>query len=109
MGFSLVAESGGYSLVAVCSLLVAVASPVVAHGVEGVQTSVVAHGLRSCNSQALEHRHMASAAPRHVGSSQTRDRIHVSRFFNTEPPEKPPDVILLREPEGFLTGAQRPV
>ena len=56
MGFSLVAESGGYSLVAVCSLLVAVASPVVAHGVEGVQTSVVAHGLRSCNSQALEHR-----------------------------------------------------
>ena len=51
MGFSLVAGSGGCSLVAVCSVLTAVASPAVAHGGEGVQASAVAaHGLQGCNS-----------------------------------------------------------
>ena len=31
VGFSVIAASGGYSLVAVCGLLIAVASPVVEH------------------------------------------------------------------------------
>ena len=47
-GFSLVALSGGYSLVVVLGLLTAVASPVAEH-VQLVRTSVIAApGLRSC-------------------------------------------------------------
>ena len=49
MGFSLVVESRGYSLVAVHRLLILMASPVVAY-------SSRARGLSSCGSQALEHR-----------------------------------------------------
>ena len=50
-GFSLVVVSGGASLVAVCGLLIAMASPVV------VQALVVAAaGLSSFGSQGLEHR-----------------------------------------------------
>ena len=48
MGSSLVVASGGYSLVAVKGLLIA-ATSLVEHGLE-------ACGLRSCGSQALEHR-----------------------------------------------------
>ena len=56
MGFSLVVESRGYSLVAVCGLLIAVTSLVAEHGLSVVWTSVVAaHGLSSCISLALEH------------------------------------------------------
>ena len=48
----------------------------------GVRASVVvAHGLSSCGSWALERRlsswHTDLVAPRHVGSSQTRDRTCV--------------------------------
>ena len=49
----------------------------------GAQASVVAAcGLSSCGSRALERRLSSRwltglAAPRHVGSSQTRDRTHV--------------------------------
>ena len=42
--------SGGYSLVAVCRLLVAVASLVVDH-----RLGVMAHELGSCGSQTVEH------------------------------------------------------
>ena len=40
MGSSLVAASGGYSLVAVSRRLIAVASPVVEHRPQGMQASV---------------------------------------------------------------------
>ena len=50
MDFSLVAASGGYSPVAVCRLLVAVASLVVEHRLDGQA------GFSSCGSQALKHR-----------------------------------------------------
>ena len=56
MDFSLVAESGGQSLVAVCRLLITVAS-LVEHGLQDMWVSVVsACGLRSCGSRALEHK-----------------------------------------------------
>ena len=56
-GFSLVATSGGYPLVVVCGLLIAVASLVVEHGLYGARVSVlVALVLSSCGSWALEHR-----------------------------------------------------
>ena len=48
-GLSLVAESWGYSLVAVCGLFTGVTSLAVEHGLQGTQASVVAvHGL-SCS------------------------------------------------------------
>ena len=53
-GFFLVAASVGYSLVAVCGLLIMVASLVVEHGSQGAMALVVAaQSLRSCGSQAL--------------------------------------------------------
>lgn len=42
MGFSLIAENGGYSLVAMLRLLIAVASFVAEHRLESVQASAVA-------------------------------------------------------------------
>ena len=41
MGFSLVAESEGYSLAVVCRLLIAMASHVAQYGLQGTQASVV--------------------------------------------------------------------
>ena len=56
-GFSLVAESSGYTLVAVHRLLVAVAPLAVEYGLQGMQLSVAAaHRLGNCSSQALEYR-----------------------------------------------------
>ena len=56
-GFSLVASSGGYTVVAVHGLLNMVASLFVENGLEGARASVVvAHELSSCDSWALEHR-----------------------------------------------------
>ena len=56
-GFSLVAASRGYSLVRVCRLFTVVAFLVVEHRLYNSRASVVvARGLRSCSSQALEHR-----------------------------------------------------
>ena len=55
--FSLVVASRGYSMVAVCWLLIAVASLVAEHGILGAQASaVVLHGLSSCRFWSLEHR-----------------------------------------------------
>ena len=42
MGFSLVAESRGYSLVELCGLLTVVAFLVVEYGLQGMQASVAA-------------------------------------------------------------------
>ena len=56
MDFSLVAASGGYPVV-VMHGLIAVASLVAEHRLQGMWASVaVAGGLSSCSSQALEHR-----------------------------------------------------
>ena len=56
MGFSLVAVSKGYSLFAVCRLLIVIASLVAQHSLHGLWASVtVAYRLSSCNSWALEH------------------------------------------------------
>ena len=55
LGFSLAAESRGCSLAVVCRLLIAVASLVAGHGLQGVWASgAVAHGLRSFGSQTRE-------------------------------------------------------
>ena len=55
MGLSLVASSGGYSLISVLGLLIAVAALLVEYGLQGTRASVVAAlGLNSCGSQALE-------------------------------------------------------
>ena len=58
-GFSVVAESRGYFLVAIHGLLIVAVCPVVDHGTQGSGSVVVAHRL-SC--------------PWHVESSWTRDR-----------------------------------
>ena len=56
-GFSLVAASQGYSEFAVSGLLVAVASLVSEHRLQGTRASAaVARGLSSCGSRAVEHR-----------------------------------------------------
>ena len=61
-GFSLVAASGGYSQVGRHGLL-AVAASLVEHRLWSTRASaVVACGLRSCSSQAPEHR-LVVAAP----------------------------------------------
>ena len=62
-GFSVVVESEGYSLVVVQRLSIAVASLVAQPWLQGAQASVVvALGLRSCGSQALEHRFTSCGA-----------------------------------------------
>ena len=56
LGFSLVAESGGYSVAVVRGPLIAVAS-LVKHRLKGAWASVAtSHRLLSCGSRALEHR-----------------------------------------------------
>ena len=72
----LVAESGGYSLVVVCRLLTAVASPVKEQGLWGLWASAVAaHELSSCSSWALGHKLNSCATVDlwHAGSSWIRD------------------------------------
>ena len=63
MGFSLVAASTGYSLVAVCRLLIAVSSLAVEHRLQGMR--------------AKELWHVGSVVPRHVGSFWIRDWTRV--------------------------------
>ena len=54
---SLAVGSRGYSLAAVCGLLIAVTSLVAKQGLSVVWTSVVAaRGLSSCSSRSPEHR-----------------------------------------------------
>ena len=55
-GFSLVARIGGCSLVAMCGLLVAVASFVAEHEQGTGASVVVAPGLQSTNSTVVAHR-----------------------------------------------------
>ena len=54
--FLLVVESGPYSVIVVCGLLIPAASLIVEHGRSGTRASVVAAcGLSSCSSWVLEH------------------------------------------------------
>ena len=57
LSFSLAVVSGGYFLVAVRGLLIAVASPDAEHRLSGMEASVVAAcRLSSCDTRAVEHR-----------------------------------------------------
>ena len=96
-GFSLVAASGGYSLV-VSGLFIAVAS-LVERRLQGMQASVVvAHGLSSCDSQALELRLSSSGAeaqllhsmwdPPGLGIESMSPALTIGPF-TTNPPGKP--------------------
>ena len=64
----------GLLSVAVCGLLIAVASLVSGHGLQGVEALVAAAGgFSSCDFQALELCCRGLVALRHVGASQTRE------------------------------------
>ena len=57
MGFSVVAVSRGYSLVAMCRLLIVLAFLVAKHRVQVTWASgVIARGLSSCSSRAVDHK-----------------------------------------------------
>ena len=66
--------------------------------------------LRSCGSQALEHRRNSCSTwaklPQGMGSSQTRDRARVScidkRILSTEPPGKPRGTIFKANPSHVI-------
>ena len=76
MGFSLVVESRGFSLVAVHRLLIAVASLVAERRLWGEQASaVVVLGLSSTGSVVMVRGLSCSMA---CGIFQTRDQTHVS-------------------------------
>ena len=97
-GFFLVAESRCYSVIAVCGLLVVVASLVTEHRLWGALDSVVvAPELQSRDSIVGC---MGLAAPKHVGSSPTRDGTCISFHgqadsLSLEPPAKPKEVFSL--------------
>ena len=104
VGFSLVVESRGYSLVAVCGLLIAVTSLVAEHGLQVVWTSVVAaHGLSSCSSRSPEHRlNSFGAWAQLLGSMwhlfgsgiELVSPALAGGFFTTEPLGKPQAIFL---------------
>ena len=97
-GFSLVAESGGYSLAVVGRLLIVVAYPVAEHGLPGTQASVAtARGLRGYGSWASEHRLNSYGAgallPCSIwglpgSGSKPMSPALASRLFTAEPPGK---------------------
>ena len=73
---SLVVESRGLLVVAVCRLI-AVASLLGGHGLSCTPASgVMARALSSCGSQVLERRSVV--VPQHVGSSWIRNQTPVS-------------------------------
>ena len=84
-GFSLAVASRGYSLDAVCELLTVVASPIAEQGSSAGRLPYLQHMDSAVAAPGLypEHRHNRCSArslvtPRRLGSSWTRDRIHVS-------------------------------
>ena len=94
-GLSLVAASKGYCLAAVYRLLTAVVSLVVEHRLQALRLQQ----LQRVGSRVLAQ-HLWSTglvAPRHVGSSQTRDQTHVhalqGRLSTTAPPKDHPSVL----------------
>ena len=104
-GSSLVAEkNGGYSLVAVCGLLMALASLVAEHRLQGVRASVImAHRFGSWNSSALEHKlNSCSTWAQFLHGMWNLPRLGIrlvspalaGRFSTTKPPGKPPSSCL---------------
>ena len=94
---SLVAMSGGYSLVAGSGFLT-VATSLVKHGLWGAQASA-ACGFSGCSSQALEHRLSSCGAQAQLLLDMwdlPRPGIEpvcpalADGFFTTQPPGKPP-------------------
>ena len=69
--FSLVVESGGFSLVVVCELLIVVASLFVEHGPYGMWAQQ--SWFPGSRAQAPSLWHTVFIALEHVGSSPTRD------------------------------------
>ena len=87
-GFSLLGGNGGYSLVAVCRLLIAVASLVEEGGLQGMQASVaVARGFNSCGSRALKQGSFCGDLSR-PGIKVVSPTL-AGGFFTTELPGKP--------------------
>ena len=69
-GFSLVSESGGYSLAVVLGLLISVASPVVEQGLSRMRASVAAaHGL-SCTGLIIVAYELSSSTARGILPNQ---------------------------------------
>ena len=100
--FSLFAEcrvGGSSSVVEVHRLLIAVASVIVKHGLQGTGASVVAvSGLSSCGSQALEQSLSSCGTETKLlhcvwdfptSGIKAMSSALTSRFFITEPPGKP--------------------
>ena len=86
----------GLFLIAVCRLLIAVASLVAEHGLQGTQASViVARGLSSCSSWAPEHRLDScstwACVPQHLPRPGIKPMFSAlaDRFLTIEPPGKP--------------------
>ena len=116
MGFSLLTASRGCSLVAVSRLLIAVASLVAEHGLQGAWALVaVARGLSSCGSQALEHR-LSSCGTQAQLLRVMWDRPRLGMepmspalediFFTGEPPGKPCLLTFKRKKNSSLVATQ---
>ena len=81
VGFSPVAASGGHSVIALCGLLIAVASLFAERGPQGAQASVAAElGLSSWGSWALEHR---------LNTCGTQAKFLWGLWYLTQPEIKP--------------------
>ena len=82
---SLVGRSRGYPVAVLCGFLIVVVSPVVEHGLQHLQ-------LAGSRARAQSLWPVGVAAPRHVGSSWTRDWTISSAlaggFLSTGPPGK---------------------
>ena len=77
-GLSLLAESRGYSLAAVCRLLIVVACLIAEHGLEHMGSAVVEYGQLSCP--------LARGIFLHKRSKPCP--LHAGRFLTIEPPGK---------------------
>jgi len=75
-GFSLVTASGCYSVIAMCGLLIVVASLVAKHGPKGERAQELL--LPGSRAQAQYLWCMSLVALLYIGSFWTRDRTHVS-------------------------------
>ena len=88
-GVSLVAESGGYSLVVACGPLIVVASSVADHGLQGAWASVVvAFRLQSTSSVFVAHG-LSYCVACGIFPDQQWNPALAGGFFTTEAPGNP--------------------